>query len=126
VLLGRYRAPPAEGCVFVLGDNRNRSLDSHIWGVLPDEARARLPPHAARGLRAGSACALPGDGDDVARALRAARRTPHARPLWRRGVRWHGRCCDVGARLTRAPASAELVIGRAVFRYWPLWRIGPV
>jgi len=33
--LGPTRVP--KGCVLVLGDNRNQSLDGHIWGFLPKE-----------------------------------------------------------------------------------------
>jgi signal peptidase I len=32
---GPVTVPP--GCVLVLGDNRNHSLDGHIWGFLPQE-----------------------------------------------------------------------------------------
>lgn len=47
-----------QGCVFVLGDNRNASLDGHVWGFLPVEniiGRATLkfwPPWRVSGIQA--------------------------------------------------------------------------
>jgi len=55
----RYSFGPVKvpsGCVFVLGDNRNQSLDGHVWGFLPREniiGRATLkfwPPWRVGGV----------------------------------------------------------------------------
>lgn len=55
----RYNFGPVSvptGCVFVLGDNRNASLDGHVWGFLPEEniiGRATLkfwPPWRINGV----------------------------------------------------------------------------
>ena len=54
-----YRLGPVtvpEGQLFVLGDNRNNSFDSHAWGFLDeDRLQARVfarywPPHRMRGF----------------------------------------------------------------------------